>query len=166
MATHSNILTWRIQRIEEPSGLQTVGSQSVGYELSTEPARSNHVSSLTVDASFLEVSAASLSGVPESHQQRTPPQPPPQPHPYLPTSPTPTILQVAELPPCKRRGCGHFSLEVRTQSCPCFSPRYSPRARVGMQAWLLALQIQWFGDRLAAVGQDRDTSAEVRENIL
>jgi len=35
-----------------------------------------------------------------------------------------------------------------------------------MQAWLLALQIQWFGDRLAAVGQDRDTSAEVRENIL
>lgn len=37
---------------------------------------------------------------------------------------------------------------------------------MGMQAWLLALQAQWFGDRLAAVGQGRDTSpAEVQENM-
>ena len=28
MATHSSILAWRIPRIEEPDGLQSVGSQS------------------------------------------------------------------------------------------------------------------------------------------
>ena len=30
MATHSNILAWRIPRTEEPGGLQTMGSQRVG----------------------------------------------------------------------------------------------------------------------------------------
>ena len=31
MATHSGILAWRIPWTEEPGGLQSVGSQRVGY---------------------------------------------------------------------------------------------------------------------------------------
>ena len=31
MATHSSILAWRIQWIEEPGGLQSTGSQRVGH---------------------------------------------------------------------------------------------------------------------------------------
>ena len=32
MATHSSILAWRIPRIEEPDGLQFLGSQRVGHD--------------------------------------------------------------------------------------------------------------------------------------
>ena len=32
MATHSSILAWRIPWIEEPSRLQTMGSQRVGHD--------------------------------------------------------------------------------------------------------------------------------------
>ena len=32
MATHSSILTWRIPWIEEPGGLQSVGSQRVRHD--------------------------------------------------------------------------------------------------------------------------------------
>ena len=32
MATHSNILAWRIPRTEEPGGLQSMGSQRVGHD--------------------------------------------------------------------------------------------------------------------------------------
>ena len=32
MATHSNILAWRIPRTEEPGGLLSMGSQRVGYQ--------------------------------------------------------------------------------------------------------------------------------------
>ena len=31
MATHSSILAWRIPWMEEPGGLQSTGSQRVGY---------------------------------------------------------------------------------------------------------------------------------------
>ena len=31
MATHSSILAWRIPWTEEPGGLQSMGSQRVGY---------------------------------------------------------------------------------------------------------------------------------------
>ena len=31
MATHSSILAWRIPRTEEPGGLQSMGSQTVGH---------------------------------------------------------------------------------------------------------------------------------------
>jgi len=31
MATHSNILVWRIPTAEEPGGLQSMGSQRVGH---------------------------------------------------------------------------------------------------------------------------------------
>ena len=36
MATHSSILTWKITWTEEPSGLQSMGSQRVGYDWATE----------------------------------------------------------------------------------------------------------------------------------
>ena len=32
MATHSNILAWRISWAEEPGGLQSMGLQRVGYD--------------------------------------------------------------------------------------------------------------------------------------
>ena len=32
MATHSSILAWKIPRTEEPSRLQSMGSQEVGHE--------------------------------------------------------------------------------------------------------------------------------------
>ena len=32
MATHSSILAWRILWIEEPGGLQSMGSQRVGHD--------------------------------------------------------------------------------------------------------------------------------------
>ena len=32
MATHSRILAWRIPWIEEPGGLQYIGSQKVGHD--------------------------------------------------------------------------------------------------------------------------------------
>jgi len=32
MATHSSILAWRIPWIEEPGGLQSLGSQRVGHD--------------------------------------------------------------------------------------------------------------------------------------
>ena len=35
MATHSSILAWRISWIEEPAGLQSVGSQRVGHNWAT-----------------------------------------------------------------------------------------------------------------------------------
>ena len=34
MATHSSILAWKIQRTEEPDGLQSMGSQRVGHDRS------------------------------------------------------------------------------------------------------------------------------------
>ena len=36
MATHSNIVAWRIPWMEEPGGLQSVGSQRVGHNWVTE----------------------------------------------------------------------------------------------------------------------------------
>jgi len=32
MATHSSILAWRIPQTEEPGGLQSMGSQTVGHD--------------------------------------------------------------------------------------------------------------------------------------
>ena len=36
MATHSNILAWEIPWTEEPGGLQTMGWQRVGHNLTTK----------------------------------------------------------------------------------------------------------------------------------
>ena len=39
MATHSSIQAWEIPRTEEPGGLQAMGSQGVGHDLSTKQQR-------------------------------------------------------------------------------------------------------------------------------
>ena len=39
MATHSSILSWRIPWMEEPGGLQSVGSQRVRYDWATKHTR-------------------------------------------------------------------------------------------------------------------------------
>ena len=36
MATHSNILAWRITWMEEPGGLQSMGLQRIEYDRSTD----------------------------------------------------------------------------------------------------------------------------------
>jgi len=36
MATHSSVLAWRIPWTEEPGGLQSMGSQRVGHDLTTK----------------------------------------------------------------------------------------------------------------------------------
>ena len=36
MATHSSILAWEIPLTEEPTGLQSMGSQIVGHNLATK----------------------------------------------------------------------------------------------------------------------------------
>ena len=36
MATHSNILAWKIPWTEGPDGLQSMGSQKVGHDLATK----------------------------------------------------------------------------------------------------------------------------------
>ena len=38
MATHSSVLTWEIAQIEEPDGLQSMGSQRVGCDRVTFPS--------------------------------------------------------------------------------------------------------------------------------
>ena len=42
MATHSSILAWRISRTEKPSGLQSMGSQTVGHDLATNTHAHTH----------------------------------------------------------------------------------------------------------------------------
>ena len=41
MATHSSILAWEVPWIEEPSGLQSMESQTVGYNLSIKQQQQN-----------------------------------------------------------------------------------------------------------------------------
>ena len=36
METHSTILAWWIPRMEEPGGLQSMGSQRIGHDQATE----------------------------------------------------------------------------------------------------------------------------------
>ena len=40
MAPHSSTSAWRIPRIEEPGGLQSMGSQRVGHDGATDQQRS------------------------------------------------------------------------------------------------------------------------------
>ena len=46
MATHSNILAWRIPQTGEPGGLQSIGSQRVGQEDPLKKGMANHSSIL------------------------------------------------------------------------------------------------------------------------
>ena len=60
MATHFSILTWRIPWTEEPGGLQSTGSQRVGYDWAT----SLHLTSLHFSA---EEDTGSIPGLGRSH---------------------------------------------------------------------------------------------------
>ena len=42
MATHSDILVWEILWTEEPSGLQSMGSQRVRHNLASEQQQQHH----------------------------------------------------------------------------------------------------------------------------
>ena len=69
MATHSSVLTWRIPWIEEPGGLQSMGSQTVGYNLRTKQQPQNITQ--TVTASVLAIlfrSCPSLAPQRSQHQ--------------------------------------------------------------------------------------------------
>ena len=46
MATHSSILAWEIQWTEEPGGLQSMGSQRVGYNGATSLSLSKELKQL------------------------------------------------------------------------------------------------------------------------
>ena len=46
MATHSSILVWKIPWVEEPDGLQSMGSLRVGHDLVTKQQR--HLLDLTL----------------------------------------------------------------------------------------------------------------------
>ena len=58
MATHSNILVWEIPWTEEPGGLQSMGSQRVGYSLMTK-------TTTTKEVHFEVLGATSQSSSPE-----------------------------------------------------------------------------------------------------
>ena len=53
MATHSNILAWRIPWTEEPSRLQSMGSQRVRHDCVTTTTTDFHPEPLTQDSSWL-----------------------------------------------------------------------------------------------------------------
>ena len=54
MATHSNILAWKIPWIEEPSGLQFLGSQRVGHNLEkkTKPCLASGLADQWLNTAF------------------------------------------------------------------------------------------------------------------
>ena len=49
MATHSNILAWKIPWAEEPGRLQSMGLQSIGHDWATEHALCSSTENTTVD---------------------------------------------------------------------------------------------------------------------
>ena len=42
METHSSILAWEIPGTEEPGGLQSMGSQRIGYDLGIKQQQQQH----------------------------------------------------------------------------------------------------------------------------
>ena len=57
MATPSSILVWRIPWTEEPDGLQSMGSQRVGRDLTTEQDICSHLVGSTGCLEFPELVA-------------------------------------------------------------------------------------------------------------
>ena len=49
MATHSNILAWEIPWTEEPGGLQIMGSQKVGHDLTIKQLNNENNNSILVN---------------------------------------------------------------------------------------------------------------------
>ena len=60
MATHSSILAWRIPWMEEPGGLQSMGSQRVGHDW-TSSIHFTSLQLLVVDNLFIFISFFELS---------------------------------------------------------------------------------------------------------
>ena len=56
MATHSNILAWRILWTEESSGLQSVVSQKVGHDLGTQQEHKQGVKTLSLPSGCFQSS--------------------------------------------------------------------------------------------------------------
>ena len=52
MATHSSILAWRTPWREEPSRLQSMGSQRAGHDLATKPPTTKRQGHDTMNLSF------------------------------------------------------------------------------------------------------------------
>ena len=61
MATHSNILAWRIPWTEEPGGLQSTGLQRVGHDLETKQEQQQGSWGLMEWCVFSSVLSLSLS---------------------------------------------------------------------------------------------------------
>ena len=79
MATHSSILSWRAPWTEEPGGLQSMGSQRVGYDLVTEhevSKRRRLIKSIKVHLLLLLLSRFSrvqLCATPQTAAHQAPP---------------------------------------------------------------------------------------------
>ena len=52
MATHSSILAWRIPWVEEPGGLQSMGSQRVGHDWATSLSLWTHMLLGSISTTF------------------------------------------------------------------------------------------------------------------
>ena len=65
MATHSNILTWRIPWTKEPGGLQFMGSQRVRHDWSDlacmHDEKSNHIFEMRLEVAQWELVTKSFS---------------------------------------------------------------------------------------------------------
>ena len=62
MATHSSILAWEIPRMEEPGGLQSMGSQRAGHSLATEHTHTHRVKrTLAEDSDCLGLNPSSVA---------------------------------------------------------------------------------------------------------
>ena len=77
MATHSNILAWRIPWTEEPGGLQSMGSQRIGHGLATKQQQGQEQVSLSFRTQWGPSSQISDSFLPVATRGRTacPPRP-------------------------------------------------------------------------------------------
>ena len=63
MATHSNILAWRIPWTEEPGGLQSVGLPRIGHDLATKQQQQQQQQQQRVPLWLVEVSEKVLEGL-------------------------------------------------------------------------------------------------------
>jgi len=68
MATHSSILAWRIPWIEEPGGLQPMGSQRVGHNWVTNTFTSS-LGMIISQGNYLEEDLGMSSDFPTSLQK-------------------------------------------------------------------------------------------------
>ena len=118
MATHSNILAWRIPWPEEPGGLQSIALQRVGHGTNEHA----HCSSKVLQGLFLKVHGKKKS----SRDQRAWPQ-----HASPSLSPNPEMTKKTPLPP--RGGRRTQSIAIQPQpKLPAQKALLEPKA---WEAW-------------------------------